>query len=1228
VTTPIDQGSGQPTYKFTYNVDGTSPPSVTTQTLQETAGYSTDVKIYDGMLQLRQEQSLPYSSSSMVRRLISDDFYDSHGWLVKKSDPYTNGDSGPTNAMFIADDGSVPGQTVTVYDGEGRPTDSQFYSLGTEQWHTATSYPGLDETDTTPPTGATRTSVFTNALGQTTASWDYTTPTITGVASDADKTTYTYTPAGQTATVADNNGNTWTYSYNLLGQEISSTDPAALGSAGPSGQAGTTTYTYDPNGNLTSTTKPSGQEISYGYDALGRKVAEYNGSTSGTQIAAWTYDTAALPGSPAGKARGQLSSSTATPSGPGGLAYTESVKQYNSDYEATDTSESMPASALVPGSTGNINYEDTSTYTTLTGEPATTAYNGDNGLPQEAVSYSFDAMGQETQIGGIAAYLADLAYDAWGNPFRVTMGPFPNQLVQSYTTDPATQRLIRTDTAFETLSYEPDATSYTYNKADELTSVSDVQRSGPNTSVTQTQCFSYGDGSGDLPSQLNAAWTDTGGTQTAASPTVMGMGGCVNSSPAAANIGGAQPYWETWTNDLAGDRTSQTTYDTSLPAAQDTAANATVAQTTYPGGDLSNSPSSNATSAPQPQPDAAQAVTTTNPSGTAVQTASYNANGATVAERSSGPGPLISAIMNAAKFCVDDLGGATANGTAVDLGSCSGDASQSWTVGFGSGGNVKTGGGAHCLTVRGNGTAAGTLVEIDGCAAGDAAGQKWVAGPDGSLVNPNSGMCLDDPGGVKTVGTQLDIAACSGMPRQDWSSEPITYTPDQRVATVTTGTATGTATASYAYDADGNLMVQDDPGSDTIYLFGGAEQITYLSGSPQVTIAQRFYTAPDGTAAVRTVTTTVSGTSSKTTNVLTFEVANAQGTAEESWTLGGAVARRYYDPYGQQLGIPPGWPDNHDFLGKPQDADTGYDLLGARQYNPATGAFLSLDPVFQPGDPLAMGGYAYSDNDPVNDTDPTGQCPCLTDGNTDQKNPNTGVYGGGGGGETYSDPGTSPDPASPGPAPGTGYFSNPRFGPIGNLPGAPLSIQLHGGWGSFLGGLGYGGASLAGLGWDLANPDQAGLDFATGQPDPISGWYLNQMHRMHVATDGNSTFGIGAIFPALIPYDAIGDIIALRAAPEADPAVTQVFRVEGPGNARLGIDAGGNVSIKGSNALFLNFGQEARAQQFLDLRLSQGFEGAQIKTFQVPASYVDELRAASVPESMARQFPDSPFAWT
>jgi len=79
---------------------------------------------------------------------------------------------------------------------------------------------------------------------------------------------------------------------------------------------------------------------------------------------------------------------------------------------------------------------------------------------------------------------------------------------------------------------------------------------------------------------------------------------------------------------------------------------------------------------------------------------------------------------------------------------------------------------------------------------------------------------------------------------------------------------------------------------------------------------------------------------------------------------------------------------------------------------------------------------------------------------------------------------------------------------------------------------------------------------------------------------------------------------APEAAGDAGPALSRVFRVEGPGNARLNIDPAGNVSIKGNNAMFLNFGQEARAQQFLQLRLSQGFEGTQIKSFQIPTSYL------------------------
>lgn len=83
--------------------------------------------------------------------------------------------------------------------------------------------------------------------------------------------------------------------------------------------------------------------------------------------------------------------------------------------------------------------------------------------------------------------------------------------------------------------------------------------------------------------------------------------------------------------------------------------------------------------------------------------------------------------------------------------------------------------------------------------------------------------------------------------------------------------------------------------------------------------------------------------------------------------------------------------------------------------------------------------------------------------------------------------------------------------------------------------------------------------------------------------------------------------------------VTKVFRVEGPGNARLEIGADGSVAIKGDQALFLNFGDEARAVEFLQKRLGQGFDDSVIKSFGVPSSYADDIAARAVPERYAKQ---------
>ena len=153
------------------------------------------------MLQLRQEQQTP--ANGAAGRQISDTFYDSHGWTVKSSSAYYGGTPAGQTLFSPTTHGARP-RPSRSYDGQGRAVASQFWSLGQHQWQTTTAYPGTDETDVTPPSGGTATSTITNALGETTATWAYTTPPPRRQGADADITSYTYTPGGQVATITDN----------------------------------------------------------------------------------------------------------------------------------------------------------------------------------------------------------------------------------------------------------------------------------------------------------------------------------------------------------------------------------------------------------------------------------------------------------------------------------------------------------------------------------------------------------------------------------------------------------------------------------------------------------------------------------------------------------------------------------------------------------------------------------------------------------------------------------------------------------------------------------------------------------------------------------------------------------------------------------------------------------------------------------------------------------------
>ncbi|SOE77640.1 RHS repeat-associated core domain-containing protein [Streptomyces sp. OV198] len=207
-----------------------------------------------------------------------------------------------------------------------------------------------------------------------------------------------------------------------------------------------------------------------------------------------------------------------------------------------------------------------------------------------------------------------------------------------------------------------------------------------------------------------------------------------------------------------------------------------------------------------------------------------------------------------------------------------------------------------------------------------------------------------------------------------------------------------------------------------LYLFGGAEQLT-LDVAAKTCAALRYYAGPDGTRVTRSSSGSVS-----------YQVATSQGTATTAVDASTfAVTRRFYDPYGNARGTSPSsWvsaDENHGYLGKPADSVTGLDLLGARNYDPALGRFLTPDPVFESGDPNQMGGYSYAGDNPATQSDPSGLCPKdICDGygqNTGKTSSNSGGDTATSSGDTSGGSGTSGAAPTPSPSPGAAPTPGP-----------------------------------------------------------------------------------------------------------------------------------------------------------------------------------------------------------
>ncbi|MGW4649904.1 ricin-type beta-trefoil lectin domain protein [Kitasatospora sp. NPDC004289] len=926
--------SDTPTAAYSYSVtepvisaDGrtrtVTPPSIsTTSVIGVGPNYQTvtSTQIMDGLGRVIQTQTPP-AVSAYTGRLLADTFYDSFGRVVRANNGWYNDTAGPSTKLYQTTTQEVPNQTYTEYDGQSRPVKTSFVALGVVQSAKVTSYPGVDRTDVTPPTGTTSTSTVTNARGQTTQLWQYKTTTATGNPADADISSYTYGPAGQLVTRKDVVGNTWTYGYDVQGRQVTATDP----------DAGTTTKRYDGAGQLVSTTDARGQSLTFTYDLLGRNTATYDGLAvdPARQRTARTYDKVL---------KGQPSESTRYVGGRSGTAYTSAVLAYDgASYRPTKSTITIPGSDI--GSPNPYVFTYQATYDQVTGLLVSDNRSKVGNIASETVNYRYEKYGLLDGYG-TASTVYDLSndYDAYGRPVRTRVNPWGTQIVATNTYDESTGRSLAQYIDKQTAATGAvQQTTFAYDASGRITAVRTIPNNTP--SATDLQCFTY-----DYLNRLATVWSDTGALAMAPQPAVGGRGACANATPtsgavapAKTTVGGSAPYWQDYTYDLTGNRKSLTNHHIGGDTSQDV-----VTTQTFPvAGSLNDGSGSGG-----PHALTGSAVGEGSPSTTYSR---YDAAGNATSLRSFGDGtttlnwspegkldtynPPVQ-IQGVAGLCLDTRGGTDADGTLEQVATCHSGGGQKFNT---SGNLLKTFN--KCVTAMG--TTTGSQVQLQWC--DGRSSQTWTTRADGTILNGAANLCLTAPDNA-TSGTALTAATCTTGPvaaGQKWN------VPNKDT--------------TYVHDADGNLLVRRNPGKTTITL--GQDEVTYDTTTvPATTTGTRYYTMPGGLTLVR------EGTKS------TYQITDHHNTANLSFdatTL--AESRRPTDPFGQPRGTQPGtWAGTKGFVGGTKDDTTKLTNLGARQYQTLTGRFLSPDPIIDNADPQQWNPYAYSDNDPINKSDPSG----------------------------------------------------------------------------------------------------------------------------------------------------------------------------------------------------------------------------------------------------------------
>ncbi|MFD9398220.1 RHS repeat-associated core domain-containing protein [Streptomyces sp. NPDC060011] len=864
--------------------------------------------------------------------------FDASGRVLTSTEARGNA-SGADPAAFTTkytyDDGD---RLLTVTDPKGRITKRGYDEVG----NLASVTDPAGKTTSNSYDAANRVTGGTDAAGNSSQqSYDAMGRLLSSTDAAGGKTTYTYDKGGRTLSTTTPRGNTtgadatqytWEYGYDVAGHNTTATDPLGYTTA--------TTYTADDL--LETVTDPLGNVQKYSYDDMGNvlratdalnriTISTYNANNQvatvrdrNTNTLTYSYDTA-----------GRLASET-TPMG------NKTTYAYNSDSLLTDTVEPR----------GNVTGADPAQYTWHTTYDAAGNVIGQTDPLGNKTSSIYDTVGNVTESTDALGKKTGYGYDDLDRLTKITA---PDGGITTLGYDVMSNLTSRLDANQHT-------TAYAYDKTGRLTKVTDP--------LNRATAYAY-DADGNRITVTNAR------SQTITS-TFDGRG-----LPSKTTYSDGTPS-ATYTYDAAGRIA--------------TVADGTGTRTlTY---DAENRP-----------------LTVTSPGATNPFKYTYNGDG-TVKTRTYPDGYAISYVYDTdGRIKTQTTGGKTitygwdpaGNLTSAQLPTTTALTESRTYDRAGNLASVSEGTGARQITRDPNGRVTADQFK-DATTTGlasrygyDSTGRLTQACTDTVATT----SCLDG-----TSGTTYGYDKVGNLATSKTGTTTVTNTFD--AADQLTKRVSGTTTTIPTYDADGNLT-KDAAGT---YSYDAASRIK------SATVGANSFTFGYDADGNR-VTSNKNGTLDRTTR---WDVNNRLAQiATDTSSTGALIADYNYNPAGipqavnQTTGVFYLLHDRHESVRSVNDATgketytysyspwgettgkasttngqtsifgytgqykdpylTGRLALRARSYDPATARFATTDPVPASESSTSPSPYAYANNDPVNQADPSGNCPlCASAG--------------------------------------------------------------------------------------------------------------------------------------------------------------------------------------------------------------------------------------------------------